>query len=91
MKKSLFGYSITETNHTLNTLRAENESLNSTILSLTEEVKKYKNRTYALEEEIHEYKENLNQITNINDDLVNKISELYFAVITDEENEQISN
>ena len=39
MKKSLFGYNVSETDITLNALREENESLNAAIIDLKTQIK----------------------------------------------------
>ncbi len=80
MKKSLFGYNISEANITLNALREENESLNASIIALKTQIKNSASEENAkvslLENEIIKNKEALQNATDEKRALLSQIAVL---------------
>lgn len=80
MKKSLFGYNISEVNTILNSLREENKSLHSTITALKLKIQSIDSDSNAksilLEEDLKIHEENLININNEKNDLEKKLNSL---------------
>lgn len=79
MKKSLFGYSISEVDVMLNTLREENESLNGTITTLKTQVKNNETngaKANLLEADLKKLEEKLKQLSEEKDELISQTASL---------------
>ncbi len=80
MKKSLFGYKVSEVNVTLSTLREENESLNATIATLKTQMKNGANGNGAkislLEADLKKSEEELIRVNEEKNELLSTISSL---------------
>lgn len=80
MKKSLFGYNVSEVNTILDALREENKSLNSTITSLKVKIKNIDDDSNAksiiLEEDLKNYEENIVSLNTEKKDLKKKLNSL---------------
>lgn len=80
MKKSLFGYNVSEVNTILDALREENKSLNSTITSLKVKIKNIDGDSNAksiiLEEDLKNYEENIVSLNTEKKDLKKKLNSL---------------
>lgn len=80
MKKSLFGYNISEVNVMLNALREENESLNATVTTLKTQMKNGVNGSGAklnlLEADLKNSDEELKRVSEEKNELISKISSL---------------
>lgn len=80
MKKSLFGYKISETDITLNALREENESLNAAIIDLKTQIKNIASEENAkislLENKIIKNNEAMQNAANEKRELLSQIAML---------------
>lgn len=80
MKKSLFGYNVSETDITLNALREENESLNATIIDLKTQIKNIASeenvKVSLLENKIIKNNEALQNAANEKRELLSQIAML---------------
>lgn len=80
MKKSLFGYNVSEVNVMINALREENESLNTTITTLKTQMKNGVNgngaRFSLLETDLKKYEEELKRVSEEKSELILRISSL---------------
>ncbi len=98
MKKGLFGYSISEVDVMLNTLREENESLNGTITTLKTQVKNNETngaKANLLEADIKKLEEKLKQLGEEKDELLSQAASLSqevtnYSQINSELKEQIT-
>lgn len=79
MKKGLFGYSVSEVDVMLNTLREENESLNGTITTLKTQVKNNETngaKANLLEADVKKLEEELKQLNDEKDELLSQTASL---------------
>lgn len=80
MKKSLFGYKVSEVNTILNSLKEENKSLHSTITALKLKIERIdvdsNAKSILLEEDLKTYEENLININKEKNDLEKKLNSL---------------
>ncbi|MDF2868966.1 MAG: hypothetical protein K0R05_541 [Anaerocolumna sp.] len=79
MKKSLFGYSVSEVDVMLNTLRDENESLNGTITTLKTQVKNNETngaKANLLEADVKNLEEKLKQLSDEKNELLSQVASL---------------
>ncbi len=98
MKKGLFGYSISEVDVMLNTLREENESLNGIITTLKTQVKNNETngaKANLLEADIKKLEEKLKQLGEEKDELLSQAASLSqevtnYSQINSELKEQIT-